>query len=159
TWFHSLRSTYCFASMRCSAWATPAGFTEYDATSRRQVLGKIEATVDGRVEETGHCRDPVAAQCHHVECAEMEAAVVPTLVVRDRDLTARRQRPQEPLVVRRVRGDEADDVVASVEPGRQRGHRETGIFGEQLDQGVDVGVDPGIHEPLDENALARFTER
>jgi hypothetical protein len=56
------------------------------------------------------------------------------------------QRHQPPRGPEDALGQEPDDVVPAVEPGRQQRRREPGVLGQQRDQRRDVGPFPGGDE-------------
>jgi hypothetical protein len=108
-----------------------------------------------RVEEAGDLGDPAGAQAEHVDRPEPEPLGARLVqVAGEAELPVHLQRDQAPRGGEHPFGEEPADVLAAVEPGGQRRHREPGVLGQEIQQRRQVGALPGGHQGLHQLAPA-----
>jgi hypothetical protein len=89
------------------------------------------------------------------------AAVLGRPVAREGELAvgARWHEPPAPLARERPAGQEGADRRTAPVPARPRRHRDRGVVGKQGEDGVDVGLLPGLDEALGDLSDALVPER
>ena len=107
--------------------------------------------VQPRIQKTGQLGDVALAQAHHIDRSEPEP-IVEHLLAGKRQLGVGADAHQTPRRGEHALAQEAADVVAAREPGRQRWHAESSILDEQVHQARDVGAFPGSDERVNELA-------
>src|SRR5262245_48486267 len=112
-----------------------------------------------RVQEAGDPGDPTRADAQHVDPDELEpVAFRISPEPGEGRLPVRAKRHQSPWSGEHPIGEEAADVVATMEPSGERWHGEPGVHGQQFHELRHVGALPSPHEGVHELALATPAE-